>query len=111
VYVMGLSMGGFGTWDLVTRYPKRFAAAVPICGGGDPGRVESLGDLPLWVFHGADDEVVAPIYSRRMVEAIRAAGGDPRYTEYPGVGHNSWDPAFAEPELFPWLFAQRQVED
>jgi predicted peptidase len=108
IYVMGLSMGGFGTWDLVTRFPGLFAAAVPICGGGDPRRAAWLRDLPLWVFHGAEDTVVPPDHSRRMVRAIEAAGGKPRYTEYPGVGHNSWDPAFAEPELFSWLFAQKK---
>lgn len=107
IYVMGISMGGFGTWDLVTRYPDTVAAAVPICGGGDPRRAHVIHHLPLWVFHGAEDSVVPPEYSRRMVEAIRAVGGHPRYTEYAGVGHNSWDAALAEPELFPWLFSHR----
>jgi predicted peptidase len=105
MYVMGLSMGGFGTWDLVSRFPGRFAAAVPICGGGDPRRAPELRDTPLWVFHGADDPVVPVEYSRRMVEAIRGAGGTPRYTEYERTGPNSWDPAFREPELFAWLFS------
>lgn len=107
IYVIGVSMGGFGVWDLVTRYPDAIAAAVPICGGGDPSRAPFIHQTPLWVFHGAEDRVVPPEYSRRMVEAIRAAGGRPRYTEYRGIGHNSWDPALAEPELFPWLFSQR----
>lgn len=105
VYVMGLSMGGFGTWDLAMRFPGFFAAAVPICGGGDPGRAEVLRDLPIWAFHGAADDVVPVEYSRGMVRAIEAAGGALRYTEYPAVGHDSWTPAFAEPELFPWMFA------
>lgn len=107
IYLIGLSMGGFGTWDLAARHPERFAAAVPICGGGEPATAPKLRDMPLWAFHGARDEVVPAMYSRLMIEAIRAVGGEPRYTEYPDVGHNAWDPALREPDLLPWLFAQR----
>lgn len=108
IYLAGLSMGGFGTWDMATRNPERFAAIVPICGGGDEAQAKRLAPLPIWAFHGAKDVVVKPERSRRMIAAIREAGGQPKYTEYPDVDHNSWTPAFADPELFPWLFAQRR---
>lgn len=107
-YVTGLSMGGFGTWDLITRYPKRFAAAIPICGGGDPGKAIPIKKLPIWVFHGADDPVVKPERSRDMVAALKAAGSKVKYTEYPGVGHDSWVKAYQEPDLLPWLFKQKR---
>lgn len=107
LYVMGLSMGGYGTWDAVQRYPDLFAAAVPICGGGDEtaaGRIRA----PAWAFHGDKDRAVPVSRSRNMIEAIKKAGGKPRYTEYPGVGHNSWDTAFKDPEMLKWLFSQRR---
>jgi predicted peptidase len=106
LYVTGLSMGGYGTWDLVSRQPGRFAAAVPVCGGGDEARAPQLASLAIWAFHGADDGIVLPERSRNMVSAIRAAGGSPRYTEYAGVGHNAWDYAYSDEQLFEWLFAQ-----
>ena len=105
-YVMGLSMGGFGTWDAITRYPGKFAAAVPMCGGGDTKKADTLKAMPLWNFHGDKDGAVKVQLSRDMIAAIRTAGGQPRYTEYPGVGHNCWTPAMQEPELLPWLFSQ-----
>jgi predicted peptidase len=107
-YVMGLSMGGYGTWGMIQRDPKRFAAAVPICGGGDVSRAEAIKDVPVWCFHGSDDRAVPVERSRMMIDAMRKAGGEPKYTEYDGVGHNSWSPAFKEPELPKWLFAQRR---
>ena len=106
MYVMGLSMGGFGSWDAISRWPGRFAAAVPICGGGDTDKAPEIKDTPVWVFHGDADPVVAVELSRNMVNAIKDAGGDPKYTEYAEVGHGSWIPAFAEPELLPWMTAQ-----
>jgi predicted peptidase len=108
LYLMGLSMGGFGTWDAIQRRPETFAAAVPICGGGDSNAVAAIAKLPIWVFHGEKDSVVPVRMSREMVEALKAAGGSPRYTEYPGVDHNSWTPAFNEPELLKWLAAQKR---
>lgn len=110
VYVTGLSMGGFGTWDAVQRFPKLFAAAVPVCGGGDarPESVKPIAGLPVWIFHGDKDTVVKTSRSRDMVAALKQAGGAPRYTEYPGVGHNSWSQAYATPELYDWLFAQKK---
>jgi predicted peptidase len=106
IYVMGLSMGGYGTWDLIARQPERFAAAVPICGGGDERQAGKLAHIPIWAFHGADDSVVPVARSRNMVAAVRAAGGNVRYTEYAGTGHGSWVPASRERELLPWLFGQ-----
>jgi predicted peptidase len=109
LYVMGLSMGGFGTFDLLSRRPDLFAAAVPICGGGDARKAEKYApNTPLWVFHGDEDEVVPAELSRIMVKAIEQAGGDVMYTEYKGVGHNSWDPAFAEEDLLPWIFNKQK---
>lgn len=108
VYVMGLSMGGFGTWDFAARYPDLVAAIVPICGGADDRTAAKLKSVPAWVFHGAKDTAVWPARSRSMVEALKKAGGTVRYTEYPKVGHDSWNHAFREPELLPWLFAQRK---
>lgn len=106
VYVMGISMGGFGTWEILARRPDLFAAAVPICGGADLATARSVAGIPLWVFHGRQDDVVPVERSRGMVEAIRAAGGTPRYTEYPGVGHAAWTPALSEVALLPWMFDQ-----
>ncbi len=108
LYVMGLSMGGFGTWDIIERYPQRFAAAAPICGGGDETLAARIAGVPIWVFHGDTDTAVPVARSREMVKALKAAGGKPRYSEYPGVGHNSWTPAFNEPELLKWMYEQRR---
>ncbi len=107
IYITGLSMGGFGTWIAVSRYPDRFAAAVPICGGGDPTAIGQT-SAKIWAFHGAADRAVPPKRSREMVEALHRAGGHPRYTEYPGVGHDAWRYAYMEPELVGWLFRQRR---
>lgn len=106
VYVGGLSMGGMGTFEIVSRNPKIFAAAFPICGGGDPGTAKKLKKVDWWVFHGAKDEVVPPKYSELMVEALKKVKASVKFSLYPGVAHNSWDNAFAEPELFSWLFKQ-----
>ena len=108
IYVTGLSMGGYGTWDLITRFPKRFAAGAPVCGGGDEAVAGKAAKVPLWVFHSDDDTTVKTIRSRNMVAAIRASGGRPKYFEYWGLGHNSWDAAYAEPEFLPWMFAQKR---
>lgn len=107
MYIGGLSMGGMGTFELLWRKPKFFAAAFPICGGGDPAKVSVYaGNFPIWVFHGDADDIVTPANSRIMVNALKKAGAKVKYTEYPGVKHNSWDNAFAEPDLLKWLFAQ-----
>jgi len=127
-YLTGLSMGGYGTWAIVARNPTRFAALAVVCGGirppprvnvpqptdgiaasADPyGAVAAkVGKTPVWVFHGGTDPVVPVTESRKMVEAIKAAGGSVRYTEYEGIGHNSWDKAYAEPEIFSWMLSQK----
>lgn len=108
IYVAGLSMGGFGAWDFAARYPELTAAIVPICGGADEVTVPRIKDIAVWAFHGAKDTVVWPERSRSMIEALKKAGGTPRYTEYEKVGHDSWNLAFREPELLPWLFAQKK---
>ena len=106
LYVMGLSMGGYGTWDIISRYPEMFAAAVPICGGADLKNAKKIAHMPIWVFHSADDDIVSVFHSRDMVDSIKTAGGKPIYTEFTDAGHNSWDSAFATPALLPWLFSQ-----
>jgi len=106
LYVAGQSLGGFGTWSLIETYPQMFAAAIPLCGAGDPTQAAKLTKIAIWAFHGAKDESVSVEGSRSMVAAIRKAGGNPRYTEYPDVNHDVWTKAFNEPELLPWVFAQ-----
>jgi lysophospholipase L1-like esterase/poly(3-hydroxybutyrate) depolymerase len=108
LYVTGLSMGGYGTWDLITRYPAKWAAAAPICGGGDKTRAAHAKDVPIWAFHGAMDKTVKPARTEEMIAAIEAAGGHPLFSEYPYVGHGSWTLAFDEPEFLPWMFAQKR---
>lgn len=110
VYLTGLSMGGFGTWEAITRMPERFAAAVPICGGGLPLGAEAARGVPVWAFHGAMDTVVPVEASVGMVRALRAAGGDVRFTVYPDAGHDSWTETYANPEVYDWLLRHR-LED
>jgi gluconolactonase len=107
IHVTGLSMGGYGTWDLVTRFPNRFASGAPICGGGDDTVAAKAVKVPIWAFHSEDDPAVKVVRTRDMIAAIRAAGGHPHYFEYWGLGHNSWTKAYSEPEFLPWMFAQR----
>lgn len=109
IYVGGLSMGGMGTFEILWRKPNFFAAAIPICGGGAPEMTASYGKkLPIWIFHGDKDPVVPVSNSRIMVNALKAAGAKLKYTEYPGVSHDSWVNAFAEPDLLGWLFKQQK---
>jgi predicted peptidase len=103
VYLTGLSMGGFGTWSLAAAHPERWAAIAPICGGGNPKTAARFKDLPCWCFHGDADPTVDVSKSRVMIEALKKAGGEPKYTEYPGVNHNSWDRAYAMAELYEWF--------
>lgn len=109
VYVAGLSMGGMGTFEILSRMPNTFAAAIPICGAGDEGLVGKYAHIPMWIFHGAKDNVVSPLYSIEMVEAIVEAGGFPNFTLYENANHNSWDPAFDEPDFLNWLFSKRRT--
>ena len=109
VYLTGLSMGGYGSWLLAARQPDRFAAVAPICGGGDVRFAGRLAHTPLWAVHGEQDTVVPPQRSREMIQAIRSAGGTPKYTELDGVAHNSWTPAYSEDVgVIEWLFSQRR---
>lgn len=108
VYLIGQSRGGRGTWDLISKHPEVFAAAVPLCGDGNPSRVAAARRLAIWAFHGARDETVPVTGSRELVAALRAAGSPVKYTEYPEAGHNVWTLAFAEKDLPDWLFAQRR---
>lgn len=111
LYITGLSLGGFGTWDAIQREPDLFAAAVPICGGGDIRRVRDIKNLPIWVFHGSDDKNVKVDCSRRMVSALKNIGNRKvKYTEYEGVAHNSWDRAYADKEMIEWLFKQTRTK-
>jgi predicted peptidase len=107
IYLTGVSMGGFGTWSLAASYPDRWAAIVPICGGGDPQTAGKMARLPCWCFHGDADTAIPVERSREMMKALWEAGGHPNYTEYPGVGHNSWDKAYATADLYDWLLKHR----
>jgi predicted peptidase len=114
LYLTGVSMGGFGAWHMASKHPGKFAALVPICGGSPliaadrfAPVAKGVGRTPVWVFHGAEDPIVPVSESRRMVAALKAAGGDVRYNEYAGVGHNVWLNVLAEPGLLPWMLAQR----
>ena len=109
VYVTGLSMGGYGTWRLVAAHPERFAAAVPICGGGEPREMAgALRRVPIWAFHGARDPVVPLSASQEMVDAVQRAGGDVRLTVYPEVAHDSWTQTYNNPEVYDWLLSHRR---
>jgi predicted peptidase len=127
IYLTGLSMGGYGTWDIAAKHAGMFAALAPICGGlKPPGRSQAtdapkpddqpaiyaevagkIGKTPVWIFHGGADPVVPVAESQKMYEALKVSGGNVKYTEYPGVGHNSWDRAYSEPEFMTWLLSQR----
>lgn len=106
LYLTGVSMGGYAAWQLLAGRPETFAAAVPLCGGGDPAEAGRFNDLPIWVFHGARDDAVEPARSREMVEALRRLNGRVRYTEYPDLGHNCWEATYSKPELYDWLLQQ-----
>lgn len=108
IYLTGLSMGGYGSWDLAARMPERFAAVIPICGGGDEATAAKIKDLPIWCFHGDADSAVPVERSRTMIEALRRAGAEPKYSELAGVGHDSWTPAYRDPDVLAWLFAQKK---
>jgi len=108
IYVTGLSMGGFGTWDVIARKPDLFAAAVPICGGADETTATKIVKIPIWAFHGAQDPAVKVSRTRHMIAALKKAGGEPKYTEYPDEGHASWVPAYKDAAMMKWLFAQKK---
>ncbi len=108
IYITGLSMGGFGTWASVIAKPNLFAAAVPICGGGDPSKLESIKSIPIWVFHGAKDDVVPLTRSQEMVDGLKKLGSNVKFTIYPETTHNSWTETYNNPELYDWLLQQKK---
>ena len=111
IYVTGLSMGGFGTWALAAHTPNRFAALVPICGGGDPLWAVHLAHVPVWAFHREKDPVVPIERSEQMVEAMEENGGTVKFTVYPEGGHDAWTEAYADPRLYLWLLRQKRGAD
>ena len=108
VYLTGISMGGFGTWALAAATPKCFAAIVPICGGGEPISTRAIKDVPTWVFHGAKDDIVPLRRSKEMVEALKARGGNVKFTIYPEAMHDSWTETYENPALYEWLLSHRR---
>ena len=108
VYLTGLSMGGYGSWALAADKPERFAAIVPICGGGDPDDAERLKNMPIWVFHGGKDPTVPLQRSQEMVDALQKVGGNVKFTIFPEAEHDSWTQAYALPELYTWLLQQHR---
>jgi predicted esterase len=108
IYVTGLSMGGYGAWELAEEYPDRFAAIAPVCGAGNPDAANKLRNLPTWVFHGERDTVVPFKRSQDMVNALKQAGGRVRFTPYPDRGHDCWTPTYANPELYEWMLKQKR---
>jgi len=108
IYVTGLSMGGFGTWELAVRQPDRFAAIAPVCGGAIPLVLYGIKDVPTWVFHGGKDNVVVPEESTRLVDFLKKIGGKPKLTIYPEAGHDSWTETYANPKLYEWFLEQRK---
>lgn len=103
VYLTGLSQGGHGTFTIAANHPEMFAAIAPVCGWADKGTGEKIAKLPVWIFHGDQDQAVDVKHAHEMEEYIKAAGGDPKLTIYPGVNHNSWDKAYREEKLFDWF--------
>ena len=108
MYIGGLSMGGMGTYEVLRRKPKIFAAAFAICGGDNIANVRKYKKVPLWIFHGGKDDVVSFKYSKAIADQLKIIGKEVKYTLYQDAGHNSWDPAFAEPQLLPWLFSHQK---
>lgn len=107
-YVSGVSLGGYGSWHFICKHPEMFAAAIPVCGGGDPALAPNIVHVSVWAFHGEKDRNVPVSGSREMIDAIKKAGGDPRYTEFPGAAHHIWDQVSKTPGLLDWLFAQKR---
>lgn len=109
VYVTGISMGGYGTWDAIIRRPDTFAAAMPICGGGDETQAPKIAKLPIWTFHGSKDGAVPVARTRNMLRALWAAGSDAHYREYPDMNHDVWTRTYRDPEVLGWFFSQRRA--
>jgi predicted peptidase len=107
IYLTGLSMGGYGTWELAMKHPDKFAAIAPICGGGDPARVEKIKHIPTWVFHGAKDLTVPLEKSEEMVDALKKAGSKVKFTVYPEAAHDSWTETYDNSELYDWFLIHK----
>lgn len=110
VYLTGLSMGGFGTWETAVVYPDRFAAIAPICGGGNPFRVGAIRNVPTWVFHGEKDTSVPIAASAQMVAALQSVKGDVRFTRYPDAGHDAWTVTYDHRALYDWFLQHKRGE-
>ncbi len=108
IYVTGLSMGGFAAWALAIKFPRRFAALAPVCGGGKAAEVCTIKHLPVWVFHGAKDNVVPLRKSQEMVDALKQCGGKVRFTIYPDAGHDSWTTTYNNPDLYEWMLRHKR---
>lgn len=108
VYITGLSMGGYGTWDAISRHPELFAAALPLCGGADTKQAPKLIKMPIWTVHGDKDGAIPVSRSRDIIKAIKDAGGKANYTEHPGVGHNVWSKTYSDKKILAWLFSQKK---
>lgn len=111
IYLSGLSMGGFGVWELLWRIPEKIAAAIPICAGGPREKAVDMASVPTWAFHGTADDVVHSRFSIMMCKAIQQAGGKAKITLIPNGNHNAWDTAFADPEYFNWFFSKKRNND
>jgi len=108
ISLTGMSLGGDGTWNLAVSHPDRWAAIVPVCGNGDPKEAGKIKDIPCWYFEGERDNKHDVENAHQMVQALKAAGGDPQYTEYPGMGHSIWNKVYGTPELYDWLLKQHR---
>lgn len=108
IYITGLSIGGYGVYDIISREPDLFAAAVPVCGAGDVSKAKTFAHIPMWIFHGALDATVSPDYSRKMLQALAKVGATPGFTQYPEAGHSSWIAAYSDKMMLDWLFSQRK---
>nr|WP_320120295.1 prolyl oligopeptidase family serine peptidase [uncultured Marinifilum sp.] len=108
IYITGLSMGGFGTWGSIVAKPNLFAAAAPICGGGNPNQLDAVKSMPIWVFHGAKDNVVPIIRSQEMVDRLKKLGSNVKFTIYPEADHNSWTKTYANPKLYEWFLSHKK---
>lgn len=108
IYITGISMGGFGTFDAITRRPDLFAAAVPVCGGGDPSKAAIIAHIPMWIFHGALDSTISTVLSQNMVTALTKVGANLGFTQYPETGHFSWIAAYSDAMMLDWLFKQHK---
>lgn len=108
IYLTGMSMGGYGSWDLAMRKPEWFAALVPVCGGADNSKLDIVQKIPTWIFHGSNDNVVLPLRSQSAFHRLKQLNAPVIYTEFNGVDHNAWTPAYSSAELFQWLYKQHK---